>query len=100
MKIYTEADINQYASDNSDTIVIRTYVNDCSKDIIKKATILERKIIKSIIAGALLGYNHRESNSLQSIADTAEFIGQMLLPEHTNCYDTIYRRIYDADILK
>lgn len=95
--IITEADIKEYATECSKTIVIRTYSNGSSKDTRRKTTKKEAEILYSLISGALLSIRfHDGSNdarghkqTVQTAADTAEFISHGLLPS-ANGYDSVY----------
>ena len=85
-----EQELKEYAVEQSRTIVIRTYNGGNSSDVKRVTTEKERDIILSVIFGALLAI--RNNCEEQCAADTAEFIGKLLLPG-MNGYDTVYCRI-------
>ena len=88
----TETDYKYYASEISKNITIRTYTNDCSNDTTRPSTEDEAAAIYAIVFGAMVAYGHREDTNLNSILDTAEYIGHNAISdtEEVNCYDTIY----------
>lgn len=74
----------------AESIVIRDYVDGCSRDTRRAATEPEREIIKNIAYGAMLAYLYRSNGgSIDSILDMAEFTLRQFIPE-ANTYDTIY----------
>lgn len=91
MKNNTESEIREYVKQNSKTIVIRSYSESgCSIDTVKKSTKKESAIIEAVLFGALVAINN--GSDIQSCKDTAEYTGDVLLP-NVNGYDTFYRRI-------
>ena len=86
----SESELRAYATDNSQTIVIREYENGNSYDYERKATEHEQKIIYGIIFGALLAIN--SGSDLRSVKDSSEYTVDILL-KGVNGYDTIYNRI-------
>jgi hypothetical protein len=92
MKHFSEAELKTYAEKVSDSIVIRTYANGNSKDEKRTTTEPEKRLIFSLIFGALLAIN-AGANS-QSVKDCAEYTGDLLIPQ-MNGYDSIYNVISD-----
>ena len=89
MKNVTEKELKAFAEEKAKTIVVRTYdENGNSNDERRATTEPERKIIYTIIYGALLAIRNNNSSE-QTAKDTAEFIGNLQIPE-MNGYDTIY----------
>ena len=92
----TEAELRAYASEQSKTIIIRTYTDGSSSDDARESTEQEQAIIYSVIYGALLSVN--SGRELQTAKDTAEYIALIQFQQinvTANCYDTIYNRIGD-----
>jgi len=87
MRKFTESELKDYAMMKGEEIVIRTYENGNSNDERRKAKSRESKIITAVIYGSLLALNR--GADIKSVLDTAEFIGDLQLPE-MNGYDTIY----------
>jgi hypothetical protein len=87
----------------SGTVVVRSYVNGCSRDNKRPATGEERAALRAVTLGALnqLNFNRVINRDVeQAVIDTAEWILTALLApcdkiigpydEHVNTYDTIY----------
>lgn len=96
MKNFTEQELKEYAEKQAETIVIRSYKNGNSSDDRRNTNEPERKIIMTIIFGALLGINNNgicteqeKKARIDGIIDCAEFVGKLQLPA-MNGYDTIY----------
>lgn len=85
---YNEAQLKEIARDIAGSIVIRDYVDGCSRDTRRTATKPEREIIQNIAYGAMIAYSYRGA-SIDSILDMAEFTLMQFIPE-ANTYDTIY----------
>jgi hypothetical protein len=83
----TEKELEQFAEENSKTIVIRSYHEGNSNDCRRETTEREKEIIKNILFGAVLTING--NGDKQTVMDTAEYIGNLFLPE-MNGYETIY----------
>lgn len=90
MKYFKEEELQEIARNNSTTIVIRVWNNGNSDDIRREATQEEQEIIYKILYGGLLAINFRHGKEYQGAMDACEYMGHLLLPENTNCYDTIY----------
>lgn len=87
---YNANQLKEIARDIAGSIVIRDYVNGCSRDTRRETTETEKFAIRSIAYGAMLAYGYRSNGgSLDSILDMAEFTLRQLIPD-CNCYDTIY----------
>lgn len=87
-------ELQQIANEIAETIVIRTYVNGCSRDERRTTTEPEREILRKIARTALSSMNYgekmRASKELtQAVIDTAEFALINFIPE-ANAYDSIY----------
>lgn len=96
----TETELREYATEQSKTIVIRTYTNGNSDDTRRKATKAEQHITFSCIYGALLSINNGRDK--QSCMDTAEFAANLLFKKglthegkQPNNYDSVYCPIYN-----
>ena len=88
--------IEEYADCESATITIRSYHNGNSKDIVRCSTDEEKRILQSIITGALSAIKHGVDK--QTTMDVAEYIGIHFF-EGTkegccNTYDSIYTKIW------
>lgn len=83
----TEQELKQFAEQQAETIVIRSYNDGNSKDERRNTTKPEKEIIKTIIYGGLLAI--RQERESQSVIDTCEYIGILQIPQ-MNGYDTIY----------
>ena len=92
---YNEAQLKEIARDISESITIRSYNRDGSRDDRRKTTKVEREIIRNIAYGAMLAYSDRsyaddvDGGLIDSILDMAEFTLMQFIPE-ANTYDTIY----------
>lgn len=87
---YNEAQLKEIARDIAGSIVIRDYVDGCSRDTRREATEPEKTIIRNIAYGAMIAYSYRSNGgSIDSILDMAEFTLKQFIPE-VNAYDTIY----------
>lgn len=88
--------IYEYAECQASTITIRSYVNGNSKDITRNSTEEEKKILKSIIVGALSAI--KSGIDKQIAMDVAEYIAIHSFDEteegHCNTYDSIYCKIW------
>lgn len=96
----TETELKEIAEEISDTIMIRTYENGCSRDTRRKSSRIEKDIIYRIAFGALLGLNWGEdcrSSRIaeQKIIDSAEFTIGLFIRD-CNGYDTIYNPLKKA----
>ena len=88
----TEKAIKEYAEKVSENITIRKYDEiGNSKDEERKSTPEEQVIIKAVITCALLSAKGKFAD-IQTAADTAEFIGDQLLPG-ANGYLSFYQPI-------
>jgi len=102
-KDITEQEIREYAEQQAETIVIRTYdEKGNSNDDRRAAAEDEKRILFSIIYGGLLAI--RSGADEQSVADACEYIGCILMRNvnvvkegRMNGYDSIYRPIRDFD---
>ena len=87
----------------SGTVVVRSFVNGCSRDDKRPATDNERAALRAVTLGALnqLNFNRVINRDVeQATIDTAEWVLIALLApcdkivgpydEHVNTYDTIY----------
>lgn len=86
-----ESELKALAEERSKIIVIRTYdERGNSSDVSRPTTAKERKILTSVIYGALLAANYyREATNECAILTTAEFTAQQLIKD-INTYDSIY----------
>lgn len=99
----TEQEIREYAEQQAETIVIRTYDEiGTSNDERRASTEAEKRILSSIIYGGLLAI--RSGADARSVADACEYIGNIqmrnVVPEtvgRMNGYDSVYRPIRDFD---
>ena len=85
---YNESQLKEIARDIAGSIIIRAYVDGCSRDTRSATTKPEREIIQNIAYGAMIAYSYRGS-SIDSILDMTEFTLMQFIPE-ANTYDTIY----------
>ena len=85
---YNEAQLKEIARDIAGSIVIRDYVDGCSRDTRREATEPEKTIIRNIAYGAMIAYGYR-GHDIEGILDMAEFTLTQFIPE-VNAYDTIY----------
>lgn len=94
IKIYTEAEAKEYAETAAKTITIRTYDNGSSIDTVRETTKKEKEILTNIIYGALctIRWHKLDKNGVQVAKDTAEFIGDLMIP-NMNGYDSVYNKI-------
>lgn len=87
---YNESQLKEIARDIAGSIVIRDYVDGCSRDTRRATTKPERENIQKIAYGAMLAYSYRSNGgSIDSILDMAEFTLKQFIP-NCNSYDTIY----------
>lgn len=96
----TEQELREYAEQQAETIVIRTYDDKGSNDDRRTSTEAEKRILSSIIYGGLLAI--RSGADAQSVADACEYIGNIQMRNvvtvgRMNGYDSIYRPIRDFD---
>lgn len=88
--------IEEYAECEASTITIRNYINGCSKDTTRNSTEEEKRILKSIIAGALSAI--RSGKDKQIAMNVAEHIGLYSFNEtedgRCNTYDSVYQKIW------
>lgn len=85
---YNENQLKEIARDIAGSVVIRTYVDGCSKDVRRETTASEKKAIEAIAYGAMLAYRWKDSD-IDGILDMAEFTLMQFIPE-ANTYDSIY----------
>ena|ERR1035437_1486264 len=95
MKFYTEKELKDYASQESKTIVIRTYTDGNSSDDRRESTETEKKILEAVIFGGLLQMNGKVIND--EVIGVCEYIGDILIP-HMNGFDSIYQPLKLANI--
>ena len=89
--------IEEYANCQASTITIRSYANGISKDITRNSTEDEKKILKSIIGGALSAI--KSGIDRQSAMDVAEYIAIHSfdkMKEQCNTYDSVYCKIQNC----
>ena len=97
----TEQELREYAEQQAETIVIRTYdERGNSSDDRRTSTEAEKQIISSIIYGGLLAI--RSGADEKSVADACEYIGNIQMRNvvtvgEMNGYDSVYRPIRDFD---
>lgn len=90
-------EMREYVKETVKTVVERSYRNGSSNDVRRPSTPQEAEILEKIIYGALESLLF--GGEVQTVCDTAEFIGMMFLPcsagpecnkTHLNSCDTIY----------
>lgn len=86
---YSDKELREMANNLASEIVIRSYTDGSSRDERRASTKPEREIISNILVAAFIAYRFRDTASIESICDMAEFLMHQFLPE-ANAYDTVY----------
>lgn len=83
-----DKELREIAKGIANSVVIRKYVDGCSKDIRRATNASEKKAIEAIAYGAMLAYRWKDTD-IDGILDMAEFTLMQFIPG-VNTYDTIY----------